>query len=150
MPVEVDNRTSERVDEEALARVVEAVIDDCGLGDAEAAVMLVDGDEMRALNRTHRAIDAETDVLAFPIDEADELPTGLPRLLGDVVVCLPVGRPPGRRARHRRRAAELATLAVHGTLHLAGVRPRDATTARCCGARTSSSARLGAVAWPAS
>jgi probable rRNA maturation factor len=148
MPVEVDNRTGERVDEEALARVVEAVIDDCGLGDAEAAVLLVDGEEMRALNRTHRAIDAETDVLAFPIDEADELPIGLPRLLGDVVVCLPVAV--RQAAEHGvERGAELATLAIHGTLHLAG-HDHERDDGEMLRRQDELVARLGTVAWPAS
>ena len=124
MAVEVDNRTGERVDEAALAGVAEAVVEDCGLGDAEAAIVLVGADEMRALNRTHRAVDAETDVLAFPIDEADDLPTGLPRLLGDVVVCLPVAAAPGRRGRDRRRpGAGHARRARHAAPRRA--RPRD-------------------------
>jgi len=148
MPVEVDNRTGERVDEDALARLVEAVVEDCGLGDAEAAVLLVDGDEMRTLNRTHRAIDAETDVLAFPIDEADELPTGLPRLLGDVVVCLPVA---ARQAGERgvQPGAELATLAIHGTLHLAGY-DHEHDDGEMLRRQDELVARLGTVAWPGS
>ena len=148
MAVEVDNRTDERVDEAALAQLAEAVVDDCGLGDAEAAIVLVGADEMRTLNRTHRAVDAETDVLAFPIDEADDLPTGLPRLLGDVVVSLPVAR---------RQAAgagiddglELATLVVHGTLHLAGL-DHEADDGEMLRRQDALVERLGGVAWPAS
>jgi probable rRNA maturation factor len=148
MPVEVENRTRERVDEGALARVVEGVIEACGLGGAEAAVLLVDAGEMRTLNRTHRAIDAETDVLAFPIDEADELPAGLPRLLGDVVVCLPVAvRQAGEHDVEP--GAELATLAVHGTLHLAGY-DHERDDGEMLRRQDELVARLGAVAWPAS
>jgi rRNA maturation RNase YbeY len=148
MAVEVDNRTGERVDEAALAGVAEAVVEDCGLGDAEAAIVLVDADEMRALNRTHRAVDAETDVLAFPIDEADDLPTGLPRLLGDVVVCLPVAR---RQAAEAGIDAglELATLVVHGTLHLAGL-DHETDDGEMLRRQDELVARLGGVAWPAS
>ena len=32
-------------------------------------------------------VDEETDALAFPIDGRDELPAGIPRQLGDVVLC---------------------------------------------------------------
>jgi ssRNA-specific RNase YbeY (16S rRNA maturation enzyme) len=32
-------------------------------------------------------VDEETDALAFPIDERDELPPGVPRQLGDIVLC---------------------------------------------------------------
>jgi probable rRNA maturation factor len=44
-------------------------------------------DEIRALKAEHLGIDEVTDALAFPIDGLDELPEGLPRQLGDVVVC---------------------------------------------------------------
>jgi probable rRNA maturation factor len=95
------------------------VLDAEHAGDAEAAVILVEPETIRDLNREHRGIDDVTDVLAFPIDELEELPDGVPRLLGDVVICLAtvreqaaaLGHPPGR---------ELAILATHGTLHLLG------------------------------
>ena len=88
MAVEVDNRTSQHPDEATLAALVDRVLDDQGAGDAEVAIILLDPDPMRALNREYRARDEVTDVLAFPIDERDDLPTGMPRLLGDVVICL--------------------------------------------------------------
>jgi probable rRNA maturation factor len=148
MSVEVDNRTPERVDEPALAALVEHVIDACGLGDAEAAVLLVDAAEMRELNREYRAVDAETDVLAFPIDEADELPLGLPRLLGDVVICLPVAA--RQAAEHDvERGVELATLAVHGTLHLAGL-DHERDDGEMLRRQHELVARVGTVPWPAS
>ena len=42
---------------------------------------------MRELKREHLGIDEATDVLSFPIDGRDELPDGVPRQLGDVVLC---------------------------------------------------------------
>ena len=63
---------------------------------------------MRALKRDHLGIDEATDVLSFPIDGRDELPEGLPRALGDVVLCPQVV---GERWR--------APL-THGLLHLLG------------------------------
>jgi NAD(P)-dependent dehydrogenase (short-subunit alcohol dehydrogenase family) len=44
-------------------------------------------EESRALKQEHLGIDEATDVLSFPLDGRDELPDGLPRALGDVVVC---------------------------------------------------------------
>ncbi len=119
MPVEVENRTNERVDGAALERIAEQVLAGEGVADAEAAILLVEPDEMRALNGEHRRTDEVTDVLAFPIDEDDDLPPGVPRLLGDVVVCLEearlqaeeFGETPGR---------ALLVLATHGLLHLVG------------------------------
>ena len=119
MAVEIDNRTAEQVDEAALATLIERVIEAEGAGDAEASVILVGPVQMQALNLAHRRKDEVTDVLAFPIDGDDDLPAGMPRLLGDVVICLEraaeqaseTGHAPGR---------ELAVLAVHGALHLLG------------------------------
>jgi probable rRNA maturation factor len=117
--VEVANRTAEEVDAAAVGQIVASVVEAELDGDAEAGVLLIGPEEMRALNLEHRGVDDVTDVLAFPIDGGDDLPDDLPRLLGDVVVCLEqaagqavdAGHPPGR---------ELAILTVHGTLHLLG------------------------------
>ena len=63
---------------------------------------------MRALKRDHLGIDEVTDVLSFPIDGRDELPDGLPRALGDVVVCPQVV------------GEEWRWPLTHGLLHLLG------------------------------
>jgi probable rRNA maturation factor len=39
------------------------------------------------LKREHLGVDEATDALAFPIDGLAALPDGVPRQLGDVVVC---------------------------------------------------------------
>ena len=62
--------------------------------------------------------DEPTDVLSFPIDEEDDL-AGVTRMLGDVVVCIPILE--RQAAEHDVAAgAELVDLLVHGTLHLLG------------------------------
>jgi probable rRNA maturation factor len=60
---------------------------------------------MRELNREHRALDEPTDVLSFPVDEADAA-VG-PRELGDVVICPEL-------------TEDLSEAVVHGVLHLCG------------------------------
>ena len=92
----------------------EGIVGPCALGIAFAGES-----EMRALNAEHRALDEVTDVLAFPLDGRDELPPGLERQLGDVVVCI------AQAARQAAEAglaphAEVRTLVVHGLLHLLG------------------------------
>jgi rRNA maturation RNase YbeY len=132
----VANRTRVALDEVAVAALVERVLAAEGAAGAEVGVTFVGERRMRALNFEHRARDAVTDVLAFPLEDADELlaagkggagsgaPRGAasggpPRLLGDVVVC-------PRQALRQAQAAglapsvELAVLLVHGTLHLLG------------------------------
>ena len=63
---------------------------------------------MRGLKREHLGIDEATDVLSFPIDGRDELPDGVPRQLGDVVLCPQVVGDAWREP------------LVHGLLHLLG------------------------------
>jgi hypothetical protein len=58
-----------------------------GVDDGELGIAFVGADEMRALKREHLGIDEATDVLSFPLDGRDELPEGVPRALGDVVLC---------------------------------------------------------------
>jgi len=58
-----------------------------GIEDGELGIAFVGKDEMRGLKRDHLGIDEPTDVLSFPIDGRDEVPEGVPRALGDVVLC---------------------------------------------------------------
>lgn len=79
--------------------------------------MLVTGDEqMRDLNRRYRGLDAPTDVLSFA--DGDILPSGS-RLLGQIVISLDSARRQAEELGHDE-LAELAELALHGTLHLLG------------------------------
>jgi probable rRNA maturation factor len=108
LAVEVDNRSGVEVDDAETAAVARAVLAAEGIDDGELGVAFVTPEEMRALKRDHLGIDEATDVLSFPIDGRDELPGGVPRALGDVVLCPQVvgeeWRPP----------------LVHGLLHLLG------------------------------
>ena len=54
---------------------------------ALSAAGLVEPEESRTLKREHLGIDEATDALAFPIDGRDAIPDGLPRQLGDIVLC---------------------------------------------------------------
>jgi probable rRNA maturation factor len=63
---------------------------------------------MRSLKREHLGLDEPTDVLSFPIDGREELPQGVPRQLGDVVLCPQVV------------GEEWRWPLVHGLLHLLG------------------------------
>ena len=58
-----------------------------GVADGELGLHFVGPEEMRALKREHLGMDEVTDVLSFPIDGRDELEPGLPRQLGDTVLC---------------------------------------------------------------
>jgi probable rRNA maturation factor len=79
-----------------------------GVADGGVGVAFVSPEEIRELKAEHLGVDEATDVLSFPIDGRDELPPGLPRELGDVVVCPQVTGEAWRKP------------LVHGLLHLLG------------------------------
>jgi probable rRNA maturation factor len=106
--VEVSNRSGVEVEEEAAAELARRVLAGEGIADGELGLHFVGPDEMRALKREHLGLDEATDVLSFPIDGRDELATGLPRQLGDAVLCPQVVGEAWRPA------------LVHGLLHLVG------------------------------
>jgi len=109
--VEVENRSAHTIDEPAAAAAVAATLRAEGVTAGEVGVVLVEPGEMAALNAAHRGKDEPTDVLSFPLDGLDALPDGLPRQLGDVVVCPERADADG---------TSIALLLVHGVLHLVG------------------------------
>ena len=108
LAVEVENRSGAEVDAESAAALARRVLAAEGIEDGELGLAFVDAHEMRALKRDHLGIDEATDVLSFPIDGVDELPAGMPRALGDVVLCPQVVGEGWREP------------LVHGLLHLLG------------------------------
>ncbi len=116
--VEVENRSGAEVDEAAAVELARRVLAAEGVEDGEVGLAFAGPEEMRALKRDHLGIDESTDVLSFPIDGREELAEGMPRALGDVVLCPQVvgdaWRPP----------------LVHGLLHLLGYQHGDAMEER--------------------
>ena len=118
MSVEIDDRAESGVSESEIDRVVAAVLLAEAIGEVEVGVIIVGESDMQDLNREHREQDSATDVLSFPIDEDESLP-GVPRMLGDVAICLPVLLAQATE-REVSPAAELTDLLIHGVLHLLG------------------------------
>jgi probable rRNA maturation factor len=85
--IEVDNRSGVDVDEDGARELARTVLAAEGIDTGELGIVFVGPDESRSLKLEHLGIDEATDALAFPIDALDDLPDGLPRQLGDVVVC---------------------------------------------------------------
>jgi probable rRNA maturation factor len=85
--VEVDNRSGQEVDEQGAIALARQVLAAEGLDDGELGIHFVEPDEIQRLKREHLGIDEATDALAFPIDQQEEVPEGLPRQLGDAIVC---------------------------------------------------------------
>jgi rRNA maturation RNase YbeY len=85
--VEVENRSGAEVDADGAVALARAVLAGEGVEAGELGLAFVPPEEIRALKAEHLGIDEVTDALAFPIDGLDALPEGLPRQLGDVVIC---------------------------------------------------------------
>jgi probable rRNA maturation factor len=85
--IEVENRSGAQLDLRAASSLIREVLGAEGIEDGDLGLRLVGPDEIRSLKREHLGVDEETDALAFPIDGRDELPDGVPRQLGDVVLC---------------------------------------------------------------
>jgi probable rRNA maturation factor len=106
--VEVANRSGIAVDEGAAAELARRILRAEGVDDGELGLVWVRADEARALKREYLGVDETPDVLSFPIDGRDELAEGVPRQLGDVVICPEVVGEDWREP------------LVHGLLHLVG------------------------------
>ncbi|MCP9451094.1 MAG: rRNA maturation RNase YbeY [Nitrospira sp.] len=102
--------------QDSLVRAAQAVLRAVGEPGAELSLELVGDGRMRRLNREYRGNNRTTDVLAFAMREAR---SPCRRLLGDVVISVPAAM---RQAKEAGRSLneELASLLVHGVLHLCG------------------------------
>jgi probable rRNA maturation factor len=116
--VEVANRSGVKVEEEAAVALAQRVLAGEGVEDGELGLHFVGPEEMRSLKREHLGADEVTDVLSFPIDGREELESGVPRQLGDAVLCPEVVGDAWR------------TPLVHGLLHLVGYEHGDEMEAR--------------------
>ncbi len=116
--VELANRSGEEVEEDAAVELARRVLVAEGVEDGELGLLFVGPEEMQALKREHLGVDEVTDVLSFPIDGREELPEGVPRQLGDAVLCPQVVGDAWREP------------LVHGLLHLLGYDHGDEMEAR--------------------
>ena len=116
--VEIENRSGEEVDAAGAAELARRVLAAEGIEDGELGLAFVPPEESRALKREHLGIDEATDVLAFPLDGRDALPEGIPRALGDLVLCPQVVGDAWRQP------------LLHGLLHLLGYEHGDEMEAR--------------------
>ncbi len=113
-----------RIAERRIARSTRALLAAVGRPEATLSLSFVGDAAMRRINREHRAKDATTDVLSFPLYEPFRVPKRPTArdpelLLGDIVISVDVAR--------RQAAAydatlddEIERLIVHGIAHLLG------------------------------
>ena len=131
----------------ATAAIAESAFPQLGQGErpVELSVRLASDEEVRGLNATWRGKDKATNVLSFPMAEAEDLetPHGPELMLGDIILARGVCA-----AEAADKAVPLsdhaAHLMVHGTLHLLGYDHMDEGSADDMEAReVRALARLG-------
>ena len=106
--IELENRSGLPVDESGVDALCRRVLGAEGIDEGDLGIAFAPPEEMRALKARHLGMDEATDVLSFPVDARDDLPPGVPRQLGDVVLCPQVV------------GEEWRAPLVHGLLHLLG------------------------------
>ena len=110
---------------EQMQAVAEAAAIREGFAEADADITLVTGEEIQALNRDFRKVDAVTDVLSFPLNSFEEGealeqdPETGRVLLGDIIICAQRAVEQAEEYGHSL-LRELCFLTVHGMLHLMG------------------------------
>ena len=105
--IELDNRTSLEINTTALDNI--AIF----LTKKDIELIITDNKEIREINRAHRNIDKDTDVLSFPYEGMPMSP------LGSIVISSSHVEKKAKELKHKT-DDELALLFIHGLLHLLG------------------------------
>ncbi len=129
MGIEIANESGTVIPEASIAAAARFAMDRMGVSPlAELSVLLVGSGVMADLHQRWMDLPGPTDVMAFPMDDAEEgglaggrpdSPSGGPALLGDIVLCPEVAIEQAAAAGHAL-LDELQMLTVHGVLHLLG------------------------------
>jgi probable rRNA maturation factor len=130
MGIEIANESGTAVAEASIAAAARFAMDRLGVSAlAELSMLLVGKAEMAELHQRWMNLSGPTDVMAFPMEEAEDggvlaggrpdSPPGGPELLGDIVLCPQIASEQAVAAGHSV-LDELQLLTVHGVLHLLG------------------------------
>jgi len=105
--IELDNRTSLKIDTATIDAI--AIF----LTKKDIELIITDNEEIREINREHRGIDKDTDVLSFPYEDMPMSP------LGSIVISSSHVENKAKELKHTT-SDEFALLFTHGLLHLLG------------------------------
>ena len=98
--------------------MVQRILADLGLPEAELSLLLVDDKQIQELNHRFLGLDKPTNVLAFSMREG-EYSSLHPHLLGDLVISIETAKRQSKQSGLN--AMEMLTLLlIHGILHLLG------------------------------
>ena len=124
--IEIYYQDIEEIEEESLIQtVVQTVLREENIQkNLDVSVTLTNNEIIRSINKEHRNIDKETDVLSFPMVEREEIASlkqedDTEDILGDIIISVPKVREQAEEYGHSFER-ELAYLVTHGMLHLLG------------------------------
>jgi len=122
--IEINNLTTNKIDEEFLKKVAQKVLKEEGKEKADLSIAFIGPDRMRKLNRRYRGENRVTDVLAFPeskipLEKFKIAPCQKVPSLGEIVICLREVKKNAKRFGQSFKK-ELVTCLIHGILHLLG------------------------------
>lgn len=117
---EIYNETNEEIEElETIKKLMSFATKYENLENVEFNIIIVDNEYIHTLNREHRGIDRETDVITFALEDYEDITYEDYRLLGDIYISIDKARSQAKEYGHSF-LRELSFLAVHGFLHLLG------------------------------
>jgi probable rRNA maturation factor len=108
------------IDRGRMREIVRAVLAGENVADAEISLAFVDNPTIHTLNKRYLDHDEPTDVLSFPLSEANAK-----RLAGELVIGAEVALAQAQERGHDVQA-ELALYVIHGMLHLCGYDDKNA------------------------
>ncbi|MBU0476892.1 rRNA maturation RNase YbeY [Patescibacteria group bacterium] len=122
--IEINNLTTNDIDEEFLKNMVKKVLEGEGKKEAEVSIAFVGQGRMRKINKRYRKKNRVTDVLAFPeskvlLEKFRVGPVQEAQGLGEIIIC---SREVNKNAKKISSTfeKELAQVLIHGVLHLLG------------------------------
>lgn len=120
MEVTVSNRQEKvRIDPDRVTEKAKKILNALGFNDSELSVVLVDDEEIAALNSEYRGKQGPTNVLSFPMMEGEFKDLNPAGLLGDVVLSLETVE--REAAENEYTTIEMFDFyLIHGILHLLG------------------------------
>ena len=104
---------------DVLNEYIKYVVKKLELERCEFNIIIIDNEKIREINREYRNIDAETDVISFALEDADNIKIDDYRVLGDIYISIDKCYSQAMEYGHSRER-ELCFLATHGILHLLG------------------------------
>jgi probable rRNA maturation factor len=119
MQILIENRQNRhQLSTKKIQKTATRILNALGYPDAQLSIVIVDDDEIAALNEQYLAHTGPTNVISFPMLEG-EFPDVTPGLLGDVVISADTADKEATEAKMPM-TTRFNQLLIHGILHLVG------------------------------